>query len=75
MAEPGSVLMAKKKGRPPKDEPDDTRVAIVVLKGSLAYRAWLAGISRDSLIPVASIVRDAVAKWAAARGYQPPPEK
>src|SRR4051794_14645168 len=38
----------------------DERVAVVVLKGTPEYREWLTGISRKSLIPAASIVRDAL---------------
>ncbi len=58
------------KGQAKKDE----RVAVIVLKGSPEYREWLTSISKDTLIPVASIVRDAVGKWALLRGYTAPPE-
>lgn len=69
----GAPTMAKRKA--PKAKPvTDERVAVIVLKGTPAYREWLGGISRDSLIPIASIVRDAVAKWAKQRGYPSPPE-
>lgn len=55
-------------------EPGDKRVAVIVLKGTPEYREWLGAISRETLIPIASIVRDAVAKWAKQRGYPEPPE-
>jgi hypothetical protein len=49
-------------------------VSIATLKGSHEYREWLNSMSKDTLIPVASIVRDAVSKWAVQRGYTAPPE-
>jgi hypothetical protein len=52
----------------------DGRVFVIHLKGSPAYKEWLDGISDETLIPVASIVRDALAKWAKRRGYSDPPE-
>jgi hypothetical protein len=73
MTGPGAPVMAKKKAVRPKDQGDD-RVAVVVLKGSAEYREWLNGISRETLIPVAAIVRDALAKWAKQRGHAEPPE-
>lgn len=64
--------MAKKKtGKP---SPNVERISVLNLKGSPEYREWLSTISRKSLIPVAAIVRDSVAKWAEARGYPKPPE-
>jgi hypothetical protein len=68
----GAATMAKKKAKP--KEPTDERVAVIVLKGSPEYREWLNDISRETLIPVASIVRDALAKWAKQRGHEAPPE-
>ena len=69
--------MAKKKAASPTKKTAATEseghIAAVVLKSSPEYRQWLLGISRDSLIPVASIVRDALAKWAESRGHSPPP--
>jgi hypothetical protein len=75
MVDSRSAVMAKKKSPKAKLSADDDRVAVVVLKDSLEYREWLNGISRESLIPVASIVRDALAKWATQRGYPAPPER
>ena len=71
---PGASVMARKKPDKPAPAPSDDRVAVIVLKGTPEYREWLSIISKDSLIPVASIVRDALAKWAVSRGYGPPPE-
>ena len=52
--------------------PDD-RVTAINLKDTAAYRDWLDGLSRSTLIPMATIVRDALAKWAADRGLPLPP--
>jgi hypothetical protein len=60
-------------GRKRKAAQPDERVAVVVLKDTPAYRDWVDGLSRSTLIPVATIVRDALAKWAADRGLPPPP--
>jgi hypothetical protein len=65
--------MAKKK-TPARGTPKLERLSVLNLKGSPEYRDWLAGISKESLIPTATIVRDALAKWAQARGYKSPPE-
>jgi hypothetical protein len=60
-------------GRKRKEAKPDTRVAVVVLKDSVEYRDWVDSLSKSTLIPVATIVRDALAKWAADRGFPPPP--
>jgi hypothetical protein len=65
--------MARKKA-PANETPKVVRLSVLNLKGSPEYRDWLAGISKESLIPAATIVRDALAKWAKARGYPAPPE-
>lgn len=49
------------------------RDTVIVLKDSEEYREWFAGLSEATLIPGATIVRDALAKWAADRGLPPPP--
>src|SRR4051794_28222458 len=51
---------------------EDRRVAAVVLKDTTEYRDWLTSLSEQTLIPVATIVRDALAKWAADRGLPGP---
>lgn len=69
----GTDLMARpKRGAP--QPPEDVRVAAVVLKDTPEYRDWLTMLSQSTLIPVATIVRDALAKWAADRGLPGPPE-
>jgi hypothetical protein len=64
--------MASPKRKTP-DVPDDARVAAIVLKDTPKYRDWLTGLSEATLIPVSTIVRDALSKWAADRGLPPPP--
>ena len=68
----GAVLMARPRHKGAAT-PDDQRVAAVVLKDTPEYRDWLTGLSETTLIPVATIVRDALAKWAADRGLEGPP--
>jgi hypothetical protein len=63
--------MARKKKDAP--QPTDDRVIVVVLKDTEEYRDWVDGLSESTLIPVASIVRDALAKWAQERGLPSPP--
>jgi hypothetical protein len=75
MADPGVAVMAKKKAGKPSGSPSAERVAVVVLKGTPEYRDWLNEISKESLIPVASIVRDALSKWAKERGYPKSPQR
>jgi hypothetical protein len=53
--------------------PPDDRVIVVVLKDSEEYRDWVDGLSESTLIPVATIVRDALTKWAEDRGLPAPP--
>jgi hypothetical protein len=68
----GVGLMARPKHQPT-DSPDDRRVAAIVLKDTPEYRDWLTGLSEATLIPVATIVRDALARWAADRQLPGPP--
>jgi hypothetical protein len=71
--------MAKKKAaEPPKPEPvaeAKGQVSIITLKGSDAYRDWLAAESKRTHIPAASIVRLGLALWASQNGGRTPPEK
>jgi hypothetical protein len=69
----GVVVMARPK-RGAAQAHEDVRVAAVVLKDTPEYRDWLTGLSESTLISVATIVRDALAKWAADRNLPPPPE-
>jgi hypothetical protein len=72
MVDDGVALMARPK-RKATEAPDDVRVAAVVLKDTPEYRDWLTGLSSATLIPIATIVRDALARWAADRGFPAPP--
>jgi hypothetical protein len=51
----------------------DRRVAVIVLKDTPAYRDWVVSLTEATLIPTATIVRDALSKWAADRGLPAPP--
>jgi len=67
--------MAKKSAKPPeKPSSEVVRLSVLNLKGSPEYRDWLSSLSEQSLIPTATIVRDALAKWAKDRGYAAPPK-
>jgi hypothetical protein len=63
--------MAKKKDT---ERAPDTRQNIILLKGSGQYRNWFDSLSEATLIDGATIVRDALAMWASARGLPGPPE-
>lgn len=69
--------MAAKKAAPTKTTPvvKSRQTSVVHLKGTEEYRDWLAGESRRTHIPIASIVRLALADWAARNGGKTPPEK
>ena len=67
--------MAKRKAGKAKGAAQDERIAITVLKGSPEYHAWITAISKETLIPITSIIRDAVKTWAEKRGFSPPPER
>ena len=68
--------MARKKQAPaPPPKAGRDFVSIINLKGSEAYRDWLAGISKKTHIPAAVIVRLALGDWAAENGHPSPPEK
>jgi hypothetical protein len=51
------------------------QVSIITLKGTDAFREWLAGESKRTHIPAASIVRLGLALWASQNGGKIPPEK
>jgi hypothetical protein len=58
-------------------EPNRSRLArnaVFALRGSPEYRAWLAGLTEESLIATSKIARDALAMWAQSRGFPPPPK-
>jgi hypothetical protein len=64
---------SRKKGRPP--EGAGPRVVVIVLKDTAEYRDWVVGLSEATLIPTATIVRNALANWAAERGLPAPPSR
>ena len=71
--------MAKKKSAstavaPAAAEPKG-QVSIITLKGTNEYRDWLAGESKRTHIPAATIVRLGLALWAKEQGTKTPPEK
>lgn len=51
------------------------QVSVITLKGTDTYREWLAGESKRTHIPAASIVRLGLALWASQNGGKKPPEK
>lgn len=53
---------------------EDDRVAIIHLKGTPAYTAWLDEANRKTHIPKAAIFRLALIDWAEKNGLKPPPE-
>jgi hypothetical protein len=66
------MAKAKGKGRGAVRTPQRS---IINLKGSDAYQEWLAGLSKRTHIPIATIVRLALADWAAKGGHPAGPEK
>lgn len=50
------------------------RVTVVNLKGSMAFRDWLAAVSSKTHIPAATIVRLGLAEWAKKNRHAEPPE-
>jgi hypothetical protein len=74
MVDSGTATVARKtqRGKGP-EKAQDERVAVIVLKDTPDYRNWLIGLSEATLISTATIVRDALAKWAAERGLPAPP--
>jgi len=67
--EPLSQMARKKRSK----AKSNGREIVIVLKDSAEYRDWFAGLTQATLIPATTIVRDALAKWAAERGLPPPP--
>lgn len=55
-------------------KPADDRSVIIHLKGSNEYAAWLEEIHRVTHLPKATIVRLALADWAAKNKHKVPPE-
>jgi hypothetical protein len=68
--------MAKKRqARKPPPESDRAQLSVINLKGTGEFRDWLAGVSKSTHIPAASIVRLALAEWAGKHGHPAPPER
>lgn len=65
--------MAKKKAAPTFVAGRE-RISVITVKGSTAFRDWLAYVSSESRIASTVIVRDALAAWAKANDYPKPPE-
>jgi hypothetical protein len=55
------------------EKQSDDRVTVIVLKDTPEYRDWAIGLSDETLIDLATITRDALQMWAAARGLKPAP--
>ena len=51
----------------------EERVAVIVLKDSAEYRDWLREVATRSYMSVATVVRVALAEFAARHGCPPPP--
>lgn len=66
--------MVRPRKMPPTPEDGDQRKAVILLKGSNEYVAWLEAAHRKTHIAKATIVRLAIADWAAKNGLPEPPE-
>jgi hypothetical protein len=75
IAEAKDMAQKRKASGKPTPKPSDDRVVVTVLKGSPEYKAWLAGLSEATLIPMASIIRDAVRRWADERKLPGGPDR
>lgn len=62
-----------KMGRKRNPVKPDERVSVMLLRDTAEYRSWVDGLSKATLIPVTTIVRDALAQWAETRGLPAPP--
>lgn len=69
----GRPKRGEKKPLKPSSESDD-RVAIIHLKGTPDYAAWLDDANQKTHIPKAAMFRLAMASWALANGLDAPPE-
>lgn len=74
----GVGLMGRPKARTPEpedEEPkDDDTVAIIHLKGSGKYFKWLRRLHKVTLIPKASLFRQAMKEYCEKHGYEMPPD-
>jgi hypothetical protein len=69
--------MAKKKQAlaPPPTESVRAQLSIINLKGTEAYREWLAGFTKATHITAATLFRLGMVEMAKKHEYQSPPEK
>jgi hypothetical protein len=69
--------MAKKKPTPAQTGPEPARsqLSIINLKGTEAYRDWLAGFTKATHITAATLFRLGMAEMAQKYEYPDPPEK
>jgi hypothetical protein len=77
MAAGAETMGRPKKGDKKKLEPvigPDERVAIIHLKGTPAYAAWLEAANRKTHIPKAAMFRLAMEMFAKTHGLEAPPE-
>jgi hypothetical protein len=73
--DPGVGLMGRpKRGAKKKPAPSDERVAIIHLKGSPEYAAWLDEFHRKTHIPKATLFRLGMVELAVKYGHSEPPE-
>jgi hypothetical protein len=71
----GTETMGRPKKGANKDvPPTDERAAIIHLKGSPAYAAFVDAVNRKSHIPKAAMFRLAFADWCQRNGHGTPPE-
>jgi hypothetical protein len=72
----GAETMARptKSKATPVEPPDNDRVAIIHLKGSPEYAAWLERLHKETHIAKTNLVRLALKEWAENRKHESPPE-
>lgn len=68
-------MTESKMGRPRTATGKDGRHTIAVYKGSGEYAEWLRQVAKQDRIGVTAVIDQAVAEWAAKRGYKVPPER
>jgi hypothetical protein len=74
--EPNPMGRPKKGSKPPaKPKATEERVAILLLRDTAEYAAWLDQIHERTYIPKATIVRVALREWAERHGHPAPPAK
>jgi hypothetical protein len=69
-----TVSARPRKGTRKIEKPPDERIAVIHLKGTVAYADWLDDLHRKTHIPKSSLFRLAIAEWAVRNGHPAPPE-